>query len=73
MRERLIAAFVGLTIAVVALYGIPRAYIVAEQVQQNEERKIERSLDLLAVLLVERSSDEAPITEEFLSRLIYDA
>lgn len=73
MRERLIAAFVGLTIAVVALYGIPRAYIVAEQVQQNEERKIERSLDLLAVLLVERSSDAAPITEEFLSRLLNEA
>lgn len=73
MRERLIAAFVGLTIAVVALYGIPRAYIVAEQVQQNEERKIERSLDLLAVLLVERSSDAAPITEDYLSRLLNEA
>ena len=73
MRERLIAAFVGLTIAVVALYGIPRAYIVAEQVQQNEERKIERSLDLLAVLLVERSSGAAPITEDYLSRLLNEA
>lgn len=73
MRERLIAAFVGLTVAVVALYGIPRAYIVAEQVQQSEERKIERSLDLLAVLLVERSADAAPIDEAFLTRLLNEA
>src|SRR6478672_2316448 len=73
MRERLIAAFVGLTIAIVALYGIPRAYIVAELVQQSEERKIERSLDLLAILLVERSSDPAPITEEYLASLLNEA
>ena len=73
MRERLIAAFVGLTIAVVALYGVPRAYFVADLVQQNEERTIERSLDLLAVLLTERSSVPAPITEEYLAKLLNQA
>jgi signal transduction histidine kinase len=73
MRERLIAAFVGLTIAVVALYGVPRAYIVAEQVQLNEERKVERSLDLLVALLEERTDNSAVITEEYLSEFLNEA
>lgn len=70
MRERLIAAFIGLTIAVVGLYGIPRAYIVAEQVHTNEERKVERSIALVAILIAERQGEAVPITEELLTRLL---
>ncbi|TQO20605.1 signal transduction histidine kinase [Rhodoglobus vestalii] len=70
MRERLIAAFIALTITVVGLYGIPRAYIVAEQVQVNEERKVERSLALVAILIAERQGEAAPVTEELLTRLL---
>ncbi|MCY7288848.1 MAG: hypothetical protein LH624_11520, partial [Cryobacterium sp.] len=70
MRERLIAAFIGLTIAVVGLYGIPRAYIVAEQVQVNEERRVERSVALVAILIAERQGEVAPVTEELLTRLL---
>lgn len=51
MRDRLIAAFVGLAVVVVALYGLPRAYIVADQMLVSEHRKIERSVDLLVNLL----------------------
>ena len=70
MRERLIAAFIALTIAVVGLYGIPRAYIVAEQVQVNEERRVERSVALVAILIAERQGEAAPVTEELLTRLL---
>ncbi len=70
MRERLVAALVGMTIAVIALYGIPRAYLLADLVQQQEERKVERSVDLLAVIVAERSHDRAPVTEGYLSRLL---
>ena len=34
MRERLVAILVGLTVAVVGLYGIPRAYFVADLVHE---------------------------------------
>lgn len=71
MRERLIAAFVGLAIAVVALYGVPRAYIVADQVFESEQRKIERSVDLLANLLPDVAS-EANISDEYLEDLLED-
>lgn len=69
MRERLIAAFVGLAIAVVALYGVPRAYIVADQVAESEQRKVERSIDLLADLLPD-VDDSSPITDSYLDGLL---
>ena len=48
MRERLVAAFVGLTL-VVGLYGVPRAYLLGDLVETQEQRKVERSADLIAV------------------------
>lgn len=53
MHERLIAAFIGLAVVIVALYGLPRAYIVADQVLVSEQRKIERSTELLVIFLPE--------------------
>ncbi len=73
MRERLIAAFVGMTVAVIALYGVPRAYFLADLVQQQEERKIERSADLLAVLITERETDARRVDEAFLAGLLNEA
>jgi signal transduction histidine kinase len=72
MRERLIAAFVGLTIVVVSLYGVPRAYMLADLIQADEQRKIELSIDLVAVLLTDRSPDK-PVTGEFLNSLLHEA
>ena len=70
MRERLIAAFIAVTIAVLGLYSIPRAYIVAELVYTNEERKVELSLALVAILIAERQREAVPVTEELLTRLL---
>jgi signal transduction histidine kinase len=69
MRERLIAAFVGLAIVVVALYGVPRAYIVADQALAFEQRKVERSVDLLAGLLPEVATDRLT-ADPFLTGLL---
>lgn len=68
MRERLIAAFVGLAVMVVALYGVPRAYIVAEQAFTSEQRKIERSVDLLAQVLPDAAANNH-ITDSYLGEL----
>lgn len=73
MRERLIAALVGMTVAVIALYGIPRAYLLADLVHRQEERKIERSVELLAHLVAERTQDRAPVTEDYLTELLNEA
>lgn len=73
MRERLIAALVGATVALIALYGIPRAYMLADQVEAQETRKIERSVDLLGVLMAERRHDSAPVTADYLKDLINEA
>ncbi|WP_323960556.1 HAMP domain-containing protein [Arthrobacter sp. JZ12] len=71
MRERLIAAFVGLAIVVVALYGVPRAYVVADQALQFEQQKIERAADLLAVTLPDVAESRG-ITVSYLQTLLQE-
>jgi signal transduction histidine kinase len=73
MRDRLLAAFITLTVLVVALYGIPRAYQLANLVQQQEERKIERSVDLVAVVLSEHLAEGEEVTEDFLTPMLNQA
>lgn len=73
MRDRLVAVLVGITVAVIALYGVPRAYFVAELVEQQETRTLERSVELLSVLLEERTTDAEPVTSEYLEALLQEA
>jgi len=54
MRERLIATMVGLTLAVITLYGVPRAYVLADQVRDQEELLLSRTADHVALLVLER-------------------
>lgn len=72
MRERLVAAFVCLAVALVALYAIPRSYIIADDIRATEIRKLERSANLLEVLLPERARNEA-VTADFLAGLVNQA
>ena len=67
MRERLVATLVGMTIAMLALYGIPRAYMLADLVTDYETRKIERAADLLTATVTERLENGAAVDEEYLS------
>ncbi|WP_194397345.1 sensor histidine kinase [Microbacterium atlanticum] len=71
MRERLVLAFVALAVGIIALYGIPRAYIVADLIQTSEERRVVRLADFLAVLMAEREA-EADVTAEFLEPLLIE-
>ncbi|GAA2082576.1 HAMP domain-containing protein [Aeromicrobium tamlense] len=73
MRERLIVALVGMTAAMLALYGIPRAYMLADLVTTYEERKIERAADQLAVVVDERRKNESPVDEAFLGGFLSEA
>ena len=67
MRERLVATLVGMTITMMALYGIPRAYMLADLVTDYETRKIERAADLLSATVTERLENGAAVDEEYLS------
>lgn len=68
MRERLVAAFVGLTILVVALYGVPRAYVLADLVRSHEQDQARRTVALVAAVLDERSA-AGPVDPAYLDRL----
>lgn len=70
MRERLVAAFVGLTVLVVALYGIPRAYFLADLVHTQEQHRVDRTAELATVALDERIAARRPISPAFLDRLV---
>ncbi len=66
MRERLVATLVGLTIAVIGLYGIPRAYFLADLVRDRETTEVERTATVIALLVVEREADGGVVDEELL-------
>ncbi len=72
MRERLVAAFIGMTVAMIVMYGVPRAYVLANLVHDQEQSTIDRSATLLAAVLTERIQDEAAVTEKFLSTFLLD-
>jgi signal transduction histidine kinase len=72
VRERLVAAFVGLTVVVVALFGIPRAYYVADLVRSQEQARVDRTADLVAAVVDERQADGRPVDGAFLDGLTAD-
>lgn len=51
MRRRLVLAFVSLTILVVVLYGVPRAFIRIEQTTDREQEQVDTSVVLLSRLV----------------------
>lgn len=69
MRERLVAAFVGLTILVVALYGIPRAYFLADLVRSQEQARVERTSELVAAAVEQQIASSGTVTPEYLDAL----
>lgn len=72
MRERLVVALVGLTIAVIALYAVPRAYMVADEIHATVTRHTEHSADLIAAVLTERSRAGGGTSGDDLAPLLRD-
>lgn len=73
MRERLVVVLVGLTVAVIALYGVPRAYVLADLVQRQELRKIERSADAAVHLLDVADRNDLAVTPALLDGVLHEA
>lgn len=69
MRDRLVVALVSLTLAVVAVFLVERLYSTSHLVRAEEQRKIERSAEVMAVFL---GSGRRPVTEDLLEGVLYD-
>lgn len=67
MRRRLVAAFVGLAVAVIVLFGIPRGYVVAQLVESERQASVDRSADVAAFLVSDAAQDGDPVTADMLS------
>lgn len=70
MRERLVVAFVGLTLVSLALFAVPRAYATADLVAAQDQRSAERTAVLLADVVDARLEAGRPPTEETLAELL---
>lgn len=66
MRERLVIAFVGLTMAVIGLYGVPRAYFLADLVRDQERAKLDGTATALQELFDEHVSAHGAVDEDLL-------
>lgn len=69
MRDRLLVALVSLTLAVVAVLLVERGYATTRLIHAEEQRKVERSADMLAVFLGAPGPKVPPAT---LVRVLYD-
>lgn len=63
MRRRLIAAFVGVAVLAVALYAVPRSFVLAGLIRSQEQHRVEDTATLTARLIDGR---QAPVTTSFL-------
>ena len=66
MRERLVLAFVGLTVAVIGLYGVPRAYFLADLVREQARTSLNGSAVVLEDLVAERTSRGGEVDDTLL-------
>lgn len=68
MRDRLIAAFVGLAVLTIALFVVVRAYSVSATLEESEQVDLRRSVDLMAGLVVVRVGTGDTVNPTFLRR-----
>ncbi|MFC3689466.1 sensor histidine kinase [Aquipuribacter hungaricus] len=67
MRERLLAAFVLLTLLTVTLYGVPRALVRAGVVTQQAQQEVDRDAGYAAGVVTARLEAGLPVTVPDLS------
>ncbi len=72
MRERFVAILVGLTLGVLVLYGVPRAYIIADTVEDQETHEISRSADFTSSRIESRMKSGTPMDETALASALDD-
>ena len=70
MRRRLILAFVTLVVTIVALYGVPRAFVLSNQVEESEQELVARGADMSAMAARTAIDEGEPVTRDLLEPLL---
>lgn len=70
MRERLVVTLVSMTVGMLAVFGIIRAYSTADLVHEQQTAAVGQAADLAAVAIAARGAQ--PVNESFLSSLTHD-
>ncbi len=70
MRSRLVAAFVGLGVAIVLLFGIPRGVSVVHVVHADRQALLDRSADLAVLVIADAKQDGDQVTGEMLLAVV---
>ncbi|WP_248580802.1 HAMP domain-containing sensor histidine kinase [Nocardioides sp. InS609-2] len=66
MRERLTIAFVALTVVVLLVAGLVRAFTLRDLIEERESASLERTAQLIAVSVGSAERDGDPVTTAFL-------
>ena len=66
------AAFIGLAVLIVAFYGIPRAYLLADLVRSQQQHRIDRTAEVIAVAIDDRVTFGGVVDRPFLDELSGD-
>ena len=69
MRERLVVTLVSLTVGILVVFGVVRAYSTAELVQEQERTTVTQSADLVAAAVAARG--DGATTSKYLSELAH--
>lgn len=69
MRKNLVTAFIGLAVAVILLFGIPRGIVVGQLVTSQRQDLLERSAALAAYVVADAAEDGRPVTPDLLAEV----
>lgn len=67
MRNRLVLAFVGLTVAILALYAVPRAFYINARVHNNQQALVDRAADYAGAVIDRAHAQGHPVDASLLS------
>ncbi len=70
MRERLVVAFVSVSLVTLVLFGVVRAYSLNGLIQHSEDVRVARSVLLVSTVLAERQRHDEPVTSAYLRSLL---
>ncbi len=70
MLSRLVAAFVGLAVAVIVLFGVPRGFVVAELVESERRTVLSGTAELAEHVVADALADGAAVDRELLAGVL---
>jgi signal transduction histidine kinase len=69
MRERLVVTLMSVTVGILVVFGVVRAYSTADLVRDQQRDSIAQSADISAVAIAAREQGAEPVTADFLASL----